>query len=353
MDFFLNELSIHGQFLGKEDLKAALVRVKNMDIELIKNCNSTLYASQEAIWCCDTTPKEKISQTIGQMERDTRSELLQWLGKMPAMENLEEHQRMLERKIEYETKEGTDVTKRSIGMVAHIESYGHGDACLISLTESAESAWGHSPIQVTKTEKGGDPVDVKNFYQYNELERMLKELGLCDHRPVCSWIELEERAKSQCKRLTFSKDCFKPLKGMAFNAIAAKKIMKNVLGILDDYANCLDKIKYLDDKITDGMGERDKLLEGRQKEKMQKDEIYKIYFTGGHSAWFSDSSDSEKTKYKDALTFSHPEGSGTLFCPWHGKVKSVNFRFRVHFSWPIRAGEPVYVVYVGPKLTKK
>ena len=26
---------------------------------------------------------------------------------------------------------------------------------------------------------------------------------------------------------------------------------------------------------------------------------------------------------------------------------------RLHFSWPVRAGEPVYVVYAGPKLTKR
>ena len=41
----------------------------------------------------------------------------------------------------------------------------------------------------------------------------------------------------------------------------------------------------------------------------------------------------------------------TLFCPWHGKVQTP--QLRVHFSYPIRANEPLYIVYVGPKLTKR
>ena len=40
-----------------------------------------------------------------------------------------------------------------------------------------------------------------------------------------------------------------------------------------------------------------------------------------------------------------------LFCPWHGKVKSP--QYRIHFSWPTTATTPIYIVYVGPKLTKK
>ena len=26
---------------------------------------------------------------------------------------------------------------------------------------------------------------------------------------------------------------------------------------------------------------------------------------------------------------------------------------RLHFSWPIEAGKPVYIVYAGPKITKR
>ena len=51
------------------------------------------------------------------------------------------------------------------------------------------------------------------------------------------------------------------------------------------------------------------------------------------------------------MTFKHPtDASKTLFCPWHGKVQTP--QLRVHFSWPVRADEPLYIVYVGPKITK-
>ena len=26
---------------------------------------------------------------------------------------------------------------------------------------------------------------------------------------------------------------------------------------------------------------------------------------------------------------------------------------RLHFSWPIRSGKPVYIVYAGPKITRR
>jgi hypothetical protein len=79
--------------------------------------------------------------------------------------------------------------------------------------------------------------------------------------------------------------------------------------------------------------------------------LYQEYFTG-KKAWFTDSSDSEKNRFKSQLTFKHPDVAGEdLICTWHGKVKSP--QIRLHFSWPVSADTPLYVVYVGPKITKK
>ncbi|MCY3818840.1 MAG: hypothetical protein OXH52_05670 [Gammaproteobacteria bacterium] len=41
----------------------------------------------------------------------------------------------------------------------------------------------------------------------------------------------------------------------------------------------------------------------------------------------------------------------SLFCPWHGKVSRLTLR--LHFSWPVEAGRPIYVVYAGPKITSR
>ena len=79
--------------------------------------------------------------------------------------------------------------------------------------------------------------------------------------------------------------------------------------------------------------------------------VYQDYFTG-ENALFSDSSDNEKRRFGEALTFPHPSEPGnSLACPWHGKVRHMTLR--LHFSWPIEPGKPVYVVYAGPKLTRR
>ena len=79
--------------------------------------------------------------------------------------------------------------------------------------------------------------------------------------------------------------------------------------------------------------------------------MYQDYFTGDNALFF-DSSDDEKRRFREALTFRHPEAPGSfLFCAWHGKVRHMTLR--LHFSSPIEPGEAVYIVYAGPKLTRR
>ncbi len=67
---------------------------------------------------------------------------------------------------------------------------------------------------------------------------------------------------------------------------------------------------------------------------------------------FSDESASNKRDFARELTFNHPANPGTkLSCPWHAKENG--YKFRIHFSYPIRHDEPLYVVYIGPKITRK
>ncbi len=79
--------------------------------------------------------------------------------------------------------------------------------------------------------------------------------------------------------------------------------------------------------------------------------LYDKHFTG-KKAWFSPSSETERQKSKKKLTFRHPTRKGeSLFCPWHGKVKTP--QLRIHFSWPVSTVEPLFVVYIGQKITKR
>lgn len=100
--------------------------------------------------------------------------------------------------------------------------------------------------------------------------------------------------------------CILFLDGHPFLSSAAQRLLA-ILDILNRFKSCFDK-------------ESQRTVEGH--------EIYQNYFTGkkeggGHGATFTDSSESEKTKFKNELTFKHPEdASKTIFCPWHGKVQN-------------------------------
>jgi hypothetical protein len=116
------------------------------------------------------------------------------------------------------------------------------------------------------------------------------------------------------------------MQGRAFVASAAQRIIV-LLQTLDHLRTC----------VKDG----ERTAEGNR--------LYQDHFTGD-KAWFSDSSDTEVSEFADALTFKHPARPGeTILCRWHGKVKTP--QIRIHFTWPVSHRDPLYVVYIGPKLT--
>ena len=71
------------------------------------------------------------------------------------------------------------------------------------------------------------------------------------------------------------------------------------------------------------------------------------------NAWFSDESDTNKRLFRKEMTFRDPaDESRELTCFWHGKIQTPPFR--VHFEWPVPAGQQqLKVVYIGPKISKK
>ena len=147
--------------------------------------------------------------------------------------------------------------------------------------------------------------------------------------PVGAWVDVEQACRRRYSRLVISDDAFGSLSGMPFAKSSAERIVA-LLGILDRKARAFDSVGALTD-------------EARQ--------IDRDYFSGTN-ALFTDSSPTEKREFGDRLTFPHPAKRGeTLWCPWHGKERHLTLR--LHFSWPIRHNEPVYVVHVGRKRTKR
>jgi hypothetical protein len=79
-------------------------------------------------------------------------------------------------------------------------------------------------------------------------------------------------------------------------------------------------------------------------------ELYRQYFIGDR-ARFSDESTRNKREFRAEMSFADPESEDrVLFCPWHGKIQTP--QFRIHFEWPVPVGQRrLKVLYIGPKLT--
>ena len=195
------------------------------------------------------------------------------------------------------------------------------------LVSFAPSPWLFSPIPVTwiGSDEQQQLIAVANHWSIASVLESLAKSPL----PIQSWGGLAERMRTSCQRLVFADDAFDPLVSHPFVYGASERIQL-LLRKLNDLAGCIDKDGQ---RTADG------------------DRINEAYFKGNRP-WFTDSSDTEKNTFRQELTFRCPENlSESLFCTWHGKVNSP--KLRVHFSWPPQLNRPVYVVYVGPKITKR
>ena len=198
---------------------------------------------------------------------------------------------------------------------------------LVSITPSS---WDYSPVEVILREGNEGPkerrTDIENWRDAASLKQRLQAAP----PSVRSWDDLRKTVPGRYSpKLVFADDCFAPLNNTPFVKVVADRFCE-LLGILDRFSNAFD---------TNGQ----RTLVGQQ--------IYQHHFAGDRG-WFSDSSDSEKRKFRRQLTFPHPGKPGsTLSCTWHGKIS--HGTHRLHFSAPITSNQPTYIVYAGPKITKK
>ena len=264
-------------------------------------------------------PGVSLQQTLGQLDKSERLAAIGWLTRGgPFWEDLRRHG--AGDWLEYR---GEVVTDTAVGEAAFRALHGVTSG-LLSVTPSD---WSFSLVEVTWREPPDNMRDravaLENWWNAEELERSLQTA----EPQISSWANLRHVSTARFASLTFAGDCFEPLSGIPFLPSAADRI-RALLQILDRFARAFD-------------------ASGKRTPNGQR--VYQNYFTGD-SAPFSDSSDKEKRRFNKELTFHDPNNPGRyLLCPWHGKVAD----FSIHFSWPIRFGEPVYVVYVGLKITRR
>ena len=314
MELLLNDLSIHEQFNDVAEFREAVGRISNMR-RVARSFGRELYCHWNVV-NRQVSPNLSMNQGIRNLTREQQSALRNWLTKRgPFWEDIRQH-----RPADYLECDGEIVTDTAVGEAAYRAISGI-DRQLISF---APSSWQYSPVPVTLVTDGRIKTEVPNWWEETDLANALERA----EPPITTWKQLEAISVARYQRLTFSKDSFAPLDGRPFVHAAAYRII-SLLNTLDRFMGCVDE-----------SGRR--TPEGNQ--------ILQDHFTGGN-AWFTDSSDTEKSDFRNQLTFPHPDMPGSdLVCTWHGKVRTEVIR--LHFSWPVPTGQPLYVVYVGPKITK-
>ena len=317
MELLANDLSIHGQFHDLQAFRDALARLMSMRAAA-RRFGRDVHCHRQFLMV-EALPGVSLQQTLGQLDKSERLAAIGWLTRGgPFWDDLRRHG--AGDWLEYR---GEVVTDTAVGEAAFRALHGVTSG-LLSVTPSD---WSFSLVEVTWREPPDNMRDravaLENWWNAEELERSLQTA----EPQISSWANLRHVSTARFASLTFAGDCFEPLSGIPFSPSAADRI-RVLLQILDRFARAF-------------------AASGKRTPEGQR--IYQSYFTGD-SALFSDSSDTEKNDFDKELTFHDPNIPGRyLFCPWHGKAAD----FRIHFSWPVRFGEPVYVVYVGLKITRR
>ena len=314
MEILLNDLSIHEQFHDVAHFREAVSRIVSMR-NVARRFGREVHCHRNTV-NRQVNPSISVYEALQRFTRDEKRALMAWLTQQgPFWEDIPAHGPDHWLEVDDEI-----VTETSIGEAAYCSTVGI-DRRLVSLTPSS---WERTPISVSMLADAPVVIQVDNYWAAPELEAALMDA----EPPITSWNQLESVSISRNQRLRFSNDSFKPLDGRPFVHGAAYRII-SLLDTLDRLMGCVDE---------SGL----RTSEGNR--------ILQDHFTGGN-AWFTDSSDTEKHDFRNQLNFPHPDIPGEfLFCTWHGKVRTEVIR--IHFSWPVPAGESLYVVYVGPKITK-
>ena len=316
VELLTNDLSIHGQFHDIPTFRIALKRLMTIR-NVAKQYQREVYCHRNMA-SVQVMPDVYMQQAIQGLPIDDQRAVMQWLTRRgPFWEDERKHG-----PDDYLECKGEIVTDTAIGEAAY-RCFNGTDTSLVSLIPSS---WDFSPAVVKwwKSNNEVESVEIVNYREADDLETVLKTVP----DQIASWRELADASRARYTQLTFSLDCFNSLEGHPFALYAAQSILSR-LEILDRFRTCFDE-----------KGER--TTEGHK--------IYQTHFAG-ERAWFSDSSDTEKRDFKNDLTFLLNDGT-SLFCPWHGKV-NYHIPLRIHFSWPVTAVDPLHIVYVGPKLTRR
>ena len=315
MDLIFNDCSIEGQFRDLYTFREAIDRI--MAIRNLARRYGRELQCNRSIASTQVMPDYPMPRAIQALGREKQRAIMQWLARHgPFWEDDRRHtgREWLECKDKIVTD--TAVGEAAFCLHSGIER---------SVVSIRPSSWLSPKLSVLWRGDGSvSKVHVPNYWDVATVERALDSAPI----PYRSWDDLSDAAQMRFPNLTFSSGSFGPLLREPFSRGAADRLLLR-----------LDTLHRLKGSVNE-----------HGKRTPEANKIYEMHFTGDR-AWFSDSSPREKARFGASLTFPHPTNTGELlFCSWHGKINTP--RLRIHFSWPIRAQDPLFVVYIGPKMTK-
>lgn len=319
LDLFLNGQSLHGQFRSSSDFGAALARVMAMR-RVARRFDRDIHCDG-GILSRHASPDVPVQKAvIAWLSPDQRRAAMQWWTRGGPFWDADRRHGA----DDWFECQGEIVTDDTLGEAAYRMAVGL-ECDTVSFTPSN---WTLSPLMVRwrRDVRSEDlRLAVRNFWEAGELRAILLKAA----PPISSWNQLRDTAVKHFANLRFGPECFDPLRGLPFSNAGATRI-RALLGILDRFAVAFE---------SDGR----RSAEGHR--------MYQDHFTGDRGL-FSDSSDAEKRRFGSEMRFRHPDRPDeTIACFWHGKVRHMTLR--IHFSWPVRAGRPPYVMYIGQKITRR
>lgn len=318
MEWFLNDLSLCGQFASALEFRSCLeellqLRQRRADLRSRVLCSQTFhqrpvtptYTLQEAIIALGDPGFKKLA--LGWFANAGPF----WDGsRMPNADD-------------YFHFEGEDVTDQGLGEAARRQLANIAVGSYSFLNPPTNRF--RRPALTVSHGLPEEPLgrqDIRNVWSIADVEAAVTPPG--------SWQEMFDAAKANLDMLIFSDRITEQLRPYPFYPGVADRVL-DLLKVLQKIAQ-----ETRNDSALSAAGM----------------ELYQMHFTGG-KAWFTDESEANKRDFRQEMTFTDPMNTTEkIFCPWHGKVKVG--QYRIHFEWHRPRGQQaIKVMYIGPKITKR
>lgn len=317
MAWYVNDLSLCGQYPNAtaflDDL-AELMRVRSKVPMLEQKlfCSRTLHTRP-------VTANLNFREAVKSLPHYIPVPLvLAWLTKNgPFWEDAREFN-----EDDYFEHSGQDVTHFGLGEAAR--------RLLVGLEASnfsfARGGFDYSPIDILHglPESPLNTVPVPNLWTITALHKC----ALATIPAPVNWLQMLEQAQGRFDKLVMSPHSIDKLRKEPFSQYVVERVFV-LLDVLQRFMNFRDE----DGSYSEG-----------------NHELIAQHFVG-KKAWFTDESETNKQEFYEDMSFPDPEQDGNkVFCSWHGKIKTP--QYRIHFEWPVESRSKLRVFYIGPKITK-